>query len=178
LTTVIAAEQLSALSSQAPLVEPAVRPAPGPALRPVPAGPLTRLANPARDRSPSAALDDNPTVSQLALARTTARRGLPAPALVMRSVAMALLEIEAGCRSAEQLERRCQPALWDRVNQRLRRSGGAFVTGRSLVRVLCQEHSPGLADGVAVVRRDQRVSAVAMRLDAMSGRWVVTDLDF
>jgi hypothetical protein len=29
-----------------------------------------------------------------------------------------------------------------------------------------------------VVRRDERVSAVAMRLDAGGGRWVVTDLDF
>jgi hypothetical protein len=171
---VIAAEQLSALPSEGALAEPTVRPA----LRPVPAGPLARPSGPARDPAPVAALDDNQTVSQLAVARAAARRGLPAPALVMRSVAMALLEIEAGCRSAEQLERRCHPDLWDRVNQRLRRSGGAFVTGSSLVRVLCQEHSPGLADGVAVVRRDERVSAVAMRLDAGGGRWVVTDLDF
>jgi hypothetical protein len=123
-------------------------------------------------------LDDNPTWSELALARAQARRNLPAPALVLRSVAMALLEIESGCRSAEQLERRCHPELWERVNQRLRRSGGAFVTGRSLVRVHCQEHDPGLADGVAVVRRGGRVSAVAMRLDARDGRWTVTDLDF
>jgi hypothetical protein len=96
----------------------------------------------------------------------------------MRAVAMALLEIEAGCRSAEQLERLCHPDLWDRVNRRLRRSGGAFITGSSLIRVLSQEHSPGLADGVAVVRREGRVSAVAMRLDARDGRWMVTELDF
>jgi hypothetical protein len=173
---VIAAEQLSALPVGAPLVDRA-----RPTLRPVPTGPLAGpLAGPTprTAAAPTALLDDGPTVSQLDAARAAARRQLAAPARVMRSVAMALLEIEAGSRSAEQLERRCDPDLWERIDGRLPRRGGAFVTGSALLRVMCQEHSPGLADGVAVVRRGQRINAIAMRIDARDGRWMVTDLDF
>jgi hypothetical protein len=172
---VIAAEQLSALPVGPPQVDRA-----RPALRPVPTGPLARPAAPHTGLAdtPPALLDDGPTVSELDAARVRARHQLSAPARVMRSVAMALLEIEAGSRSAEQLERRCDAELWERIDRRLPRRGGAFVTGTALVRVMCQEHSPGLADGVAVVRRGQRVNAIAMRIDARDGRWVVTELDF
>jgi hypothetical protein len=52
------------------------------------------------------------------------------------------------------------------------------VTSRSLLRVVWQELSPGLVDGVAVVRRGRRVAAIAMRLDAGFGRWTVTELCF
>lgn len=171
----IAAEQLSPLPVGAPLVDRA-----RPALRPVPTGPLARPATPPTGLAgrPAALLDDGPTVSELDAARARARRHLTAPAQVMRSVAMALLEIEAGSRSAEQLERRCDADLWDRIDRRLPRRGGAFVSGTALMRVMCQEHSPGLADGVAVVRRGQRVNAIAMRIDARDGRWVVTELNF
>jgi hypothetical protein len=164
---------------------PAVDPQPGSGdaprrtvpLRLVPTGPAVRPPVPL---SPGGVhlLDDSPTASELAAARRAARRRLPAPAGVMRAVALALLEVEAGYRSAEQLERRCTPDAWSKVNARLRRRGGAFVTGGSLVRVVCQENSPGLADGVVVVRRDGRVSAVAIRLDARDGRWTVTELFF
>ena len=150
-----------------------------PPLRLVPAEPGARRAAACVAPDPAPLLeDDHPTASQLAEARRFARRRLPAPAGVMQAVALALLEVEAGCRSAAQLERRCRPEVWATLNLRLRRRGGAFVTGGSLLRVVCQENSPGLADGVAVVRRGDRVSAVAMRLDASGGRWIVSALCF
>jgi hypothetical protein len=138
-----------------------------------PSGPRARSG---RGRPRLVLLGEDPSRDELREARRTARKDLPAPAAVMRSFAMALLEVEAGCRSAAQLERRCRPPVWEELNARLRRSGGAFVTGASILSVHCQELEPGLADGVAVVRRDDRVAAMAMRLDARNGQWIVTEL--
>jgi hypothetical protein len=47
-----------------------------------------------------------------------------------------------------------------------------------LLRVHFQELMPGLASTVALVRRGSRVQPVAMRLDACSGRWLVTELRY
>ncbi len=89
---------------------------------------------------------------------------------------MALLEVEAGCRNATQLARLCAPDLWDRIGERLRRPGTVAPT--ALLRVLTQEPVPGIANTVSVVRRGLRVQPVAMRLDARSGRWIVTELRY
>ena len=117
-----------------------------------------------------------PPAIDLAAARSRSRRRLPSPAAVARDVAMALLEIEAGCRSAAQLERICTPELWAALEQRIPRRGGRLPTGRSVRSVFCQEDVPGLADTVAVLRRGDRFEPVAMRLDASAGRWTVTEL--
>ena len=39
-------------------------------------------------------------------------------------------------------------------------------TATSVLRVVAQEHTPGLAEAVTIVRRGGRVAAVAVRLDA------------
>ena len=111
-------------------------------------------------------------------ARRAARRRLPAPATIAGSIAIALLEVEAGRRSATQLERVCAPGLWDILASRIKRRGGPVPGGRALLRVHCQEHVPGLADAVAVVRCGTRVRPVALRLDAGSGRWTMTELAY
>jgi hypothetical protein len=90
---------------------------------------------------------------------------------------MALLEIEAGCRSVAQLERICTPELWSVLERTVRRRGGPVPAGHTLVRVHCQQHSAWLADAVAVVRRGERAQAITIRLDATSGRWMVTILE-
>lgn len=105
------------------------------------------------------------------------RAGLPPPATIAGGIAMALLEIEAGCRSVAQLERVCTPELWSVLERTVRRRGGPFPAGNALIRVHCQERSPGLADAVAVVRRGERAQAITMRLDASGGRWVVSVLE-
>ena len=46
-------------------------------------------------------------------ARRRARADLPSPVAVTRDIALALLEVEAGCRSAAQLERIFSPRLWE-----------------------------------------------------------------
>jgi hypothetical protein len=110
------------------------------------------------------------------VARRLARVNLPSPVAVTRDIALGLLEVEAGCRSAAQLERIFSPRLWEELEHRIGRRGGPLPSGRSLISVRCQEHKPGLADTVAVVRRGELVRPVALRLDACGGRWTVTEL--
>src|SRR5215211_1551449 len=116
------------------------------------------------------------TERDLWAARRRARAELPSPVPVTRDIALALLEVEAGCRSALQLERVFSPQLWEALEYRIGRRGGPLPSGRSLISVRCQEDRPGLADTVAVVRRGELVRPVALRLDACGGRWTVTEL--
>ena len=109
-------------------------------------------------------------------ARRRARVSLPSPVAVTRDIALALLEVEAGCRSAAQLERIFSPRLWEVLEHRIGRRGGPLPSGRSLISVRSQEDQAGLADTVAVVWRGELVRPVALRLDACGGRWTVTEL--
>jgi hypothetical protein len=116
------------------------------------------------------------TERELRVARRRARANLPSPAAVTRDIALALLEVEAGCRSAAQLERVVSRELWEVLEQCIGRRGGPLPSGRSVMSVRCQEDTPGLADTVAVVRKGDLVRPIALRLDASGGRWVVTEL--
>ena len=82
---------------------------------------------------------------------------------------MAICEVEAGLRSASQLERICHPSLWEAVADRVQRTGGPPVSGYSVLHVQVQEDTPGLVDAVAVVRRGQRITFVVLRLEAVAG---------
>jgi hypothetical protein len=109
-------------------------------------------------------------------ARTAARHTVPDPAATTRALALAICEIEAGLRSASQLERICHPSLWDAVANRIQRAAGPPVSGASVLRIQTQELNPGLVDAVAVVRRGQRAVFMALRLEAMPGRWELIKL--
>jgi hypothetical protein len=111
-------------------------------------------------------------------ARQAAREHLPSPAEIAKEIALALFEVEAGRRSAAQLERVFAPELWEVLGERVQRRGGSVPRSSDLLRVHYQELVPGLANTVAVVRRGPRVQPVAMRLDASSGRWLVTELRY
>jgi hypothetical protein len=56
--------------------------------------------------------------------------------------------------------------------------GGAAVPVGSLVLVVAQEHTPGLAEVTVLVRRRGRVVPVAMRLDGAKGRWEVVEIQY
>ena len=152
----------------------ALRLAPGSAI-PGPAGPGAQGRGAAGRRGRLVVVAD-PVERDPVAKRRRARGQLPSPAAVTRDIALALLEVEAGCRSAGQLERIFSPALWEALEHRIGRRGGPLPTGRSLISVVCQEDTPGLADTVAVVCKGDVVRPVALRLDASGGRWKVTEL--
>jgi hypothetical protein len=104
-------------------------------------------------------------------ARTDARHTLPNPAATARALALAICEIEAGLRSASQLEQNCHPSLWAAVANRIQRAGEPPVSAASVLRVQVQELAPGLVDAVAVTRRRQRAVFISLRLEAMPRRW-------
>jgi hypothetical protein len=110
--------------------------------------------------------------------RTQARRRLGSPAAAGARIALALCEFEAGVRSPLQLERLCHLTVWPKLSARLRRGGGPAVTVHSLVRVVAQEHTPGLAEVTVLVRRGGRVVPVAMQLDAAKGHWQLVELQY
>jgi hypothetical protein len=110
--------------------------------------------------------------------RTAARRQLGSPAKAGAQIALAICEVEAGLRSPLQLEELCHWTVWPKLAARLRRSGGPAVPLGSLVRVVAQEHTPGLAEVTVLVRRGGRVVPVAMRLDGAKGRWELIELQY
>jgi len=119
------------------------------------------------------------TDQELALrkqARTGVRPTLPNPAATARALALAICEVEAGLRSASQLERICHPSLWAAVANRIQRAGGPPVSAASVLRVQVQELHPGLVDAVVVLCRGQRVVFIALRLEAVPGRWELIEL--
>jgi hypothetical protein len=111
--------------------------------------------------------------------RTPARQQLGSPAQAGARIALAICEVEAGLRSPLQLEQRCHLTLWPKLSQRLWRSGGPAVPVGSLVRVVAQEHVPGLAEVTVLVRRGGRVVPVAMRLEGAraAGSWSSSSTD-
>jgi hypothetical protein len=110
--------------------------------------------------------------------RTPARSRLGSPARAGAQIALAIFEVEAGLRSPLQLEQRCHLSLWPKLSARLQRSGGPAVPVGRLVRVVAQEHVPGLAEVTVLVRRGGRVVPVAMRLDGAKGRWELVELQY
>ena len=110
--------------------------------------------------------------------RIPARRQLGSPAQAGARIALAICEVEAGLRSPLQLEQRCHLTLWPKLAERLQRSGGPAVPVGSLVRVIAQEHVPGLAEVLVLVRRGGRVMPLAMRLDGAKGRWELVELQY
>lgn len=108
--------------------------------------------------------------------RPAARRGLPDPTATARAITLAICEVEAGLRSASLLERVCHHSLWQAVADRVQRAGGPPVSAASVLRVRIQELQLGLVDAVAVVRRGHQVAFIALRLEAVPGRWEVIEL--
>jgi Family of unknown function (DUF6459) len=115
-------------------------------------------------------------LAQRQRARAGVRPTLPDPAPTARALALAICEVEAGLRSASQLERVCHPSLWEAVADRVQRAGGPPVSGTSVLRIQVQELTSGLVDAVAVVRRGQRAVFMALRLEAVPGRWELIEL--
>ena len=142
-----------------------------------PVGPLRALAPaPLRlvpDLPPAVPADDEDERPR------TAAHLLPPARPVAHALVQGLLEVLAGVRPLSQLQRSTTPELFAElelaVHGRPRSTGARPGTGA--VRSLhVQERPEGVAEVCATVRRGQRMAAVALRLEGLSGRWTCTEL--
>lgn len=104
---------------------------------------------------------------------------LPPARPVAHALVQGLLEVLAGVRPVSQLQRSTTPELFAQlelaVHGRPRSAGVRPVTGA--VRSLhVQERPEGVAEVCATVRSGQRMTAVALRLEGLAGRWTCTEL--
>jgi hypothetical protein len=110
--------------------------------------------------------------------RAQARAGLADPQVAAACIALAICEVEAGYRPVQQLEQVCHHGLYQALLVRVRRSGGPAVTGQSLVDVHLQVQVLGLVHAVVLVRRGDRVAAIALELYATPGHWELVELQY
>jgi len=104
---------------------------------------------------------------------------LPSARPVAHALVQGLLEVLAGVRPVSQLQRSTTPELFAQlelaVAARPRTTGARPGTGA--VRSLhVQERPEGVAEVCATVVRGERMAAVALRLEGLSGRWTCTEL--
>jgi hypothetical protein len=99
----------------------------------------------------------------------------PAPARAMAAaVVRALVEMMSGSRPVGQSMEWFAPSLRPDV---ARAAGQIDAQRRYSVRSIhISEPRPGVAEVAAVINRDTRVAALAMRMEARDGRWRVTAL--
>ncbi|KNX39425.1 hypothetical protein VV01_12115 [Luteipulveratus halotolerans] len=110
--------------------------------------------------------------------QATGRADLPDPTAWARQVLAATLESISGARAPHQLTRCMTADVHARVVRRHRVSQrrGAAVQRTQVRRLRVDEPVDGVAEVAAVVVLDERVRAVAMRLNGADGRWLVTEL--
>jgi hypothetical protein len=96
----------------------------------------------------------------------------PVPRAAAAVVTRALLEVVCGLRPASQLAGWTTPQLQAELT---RVSGTVTTRPRYVVRsIRVSEPRPGVAEVVAVVARNERAAAIALRMESSGGRWRVT----
>lgn len=148
------------------LVPPAWTPgAPAPAVLPTPARPVPlRLVPPADD-------DDLPARTPLA--------DLPPARPFAHAMVQRLIEVLAGLRPVSQLQRDTSFELFEELERVVcarPRTAGPRPSTRDVRSVHVQTRTDGVAEVCATVRRGGRTTALALRLEGVSGSWRCTAL--
>jgi hypothetical protein len=146
-----------------PAVLPPVAPE-TPAGTPVTAPPLRLVPDPEPE------LDDEDFAPQ-----RTPRDQLPDPAPRAAMLARAVLEALSGDRPVSQLLPWTSDVVYDDLETRVDPTGPR-PWAAALRRIRVCEPVPGVAEVAAVVQRGPRASALAMRLEGIDGRWLLTAL--
>jgi len=110
-------------------------------------------------------------------AQPTLRQDLPDPTTWVHRLMPALLECMAGQRPAAQLIRWVSQSCHQRIARRgktARRRGVRGIRRPKVLKVSVCEPADGVAEASVVIHFDGRVRAVALRLEGLDGRWVVT----
>lgn len=105
---------------------------------------------------------------------------LPEPAPLVGRLAQAIVEIVSGQRPAPQLIRHTAPTVYSVIARQAMVAGRRRLPGprRPAVvrRVRVCEPADGIVEACAVVVSHGRVRALALRLEGLDGRWLVTAL--
>lgn len=113
----------------------------------------------------------------------TSSRDLPEPGAACAALVQAVVEVLGGIRPASQLARWLSSEVYTAICRRAalaaRMRRDAAPTGRhAVVRgVRVCEPADGVVEGSAVVVEQDRVRAVALRLEGMDGRWRATAVE-
>lgn len=105
--------------------------------------------------------------------------GLPDARPFAHALVQRLLEVRGGVRPVLQLQRDTTPALYadlERELLRRPRPSGPRPSGRDVRSVHVQQRPDGVAEVCATVRRGERMTALALRLEASHGQWLCTQL--
>ena len=108
----------------------------------------------------------------------TARDALPDPQAWAGRMVQAVVEVLSGVRPLAQLVRWTSPDVYAGLQRRSAAEPGPRPGRRAIVRsVHVSEPADGVAEACAVVIAHGRVRAVALRLEGLDGRWVMTALE-
>jgi hypothetical protein len=111
-------------------------------------------------------------------APSTFSNDLPEPTAWVTHMAQALIEVMSGARPAPQVIRWTTPEVYSVVARRNATSRRRTTQARRAIvrKVRICEPARGVVEACAVVVDNGRVRAIAMRLNAVDGRWVVSQL--
>lgn len=138
--------------------------------------PALRLVPPLAPPPAPARFDDD---AWLAAERTPSAE-LPSAEHFARRIVQVLVEVVAGVRPVTQLRRDTTPELYASLRATVLcrpKSHEPRPTGRAIRSVHVQVRPEGVAEACATVRRAGRVTAVALRLEGVEGRWRCTELE-
>lgn len=103
----------------------------------------------------------------------TEREGLPEPGPVAGRYVRAILEVLSGQRQSRQLTKVMTPDVLEQL-ECLGTGAVPRVWASTLRSLHVSEPLPGVAEVCAILQRDGRATALAMRMAGLDGRWVIT----
>lgn len=102
----------------------------------------------------------------------TSASNLPGLADWNRTLILSVLEIWAGKRSPNQMARWCNSSVYQDLVKNVRSQS---LVGK-LRKLHIQEPLDGLCEAIGTVRFNERLRAIAIRLEGVDGRWLCTNL--
>lgn len=109
----------------------------------------------------------------------TSTADLPPAAEFCARMAVAALEVAAGSRPAAQMLRHCETSVFDSLVRRQTHHVGRAATRRPMVvrRVRACHVCDGIVEAAVIVADVRRIRPVALRIEGLDGRWLVTALE-
>ncbi|MCO5125858.1 MAG: Rv3235 family protein [Austwickia sp.] len=109
----------------------------------------------------------------------TGTADLPPPDRHAARLAIAVVEVAAGARPATQLMRHCAPTVFESlVRRQAHRAGRPLVRRPVLLRRVRVCHiRDGVVEVTVIIAMSHRIRPVALRLEGLDGRWLITALE-